>query len=160
MLFQEAFSIGFFVFFALAAITDIIDGPIARKLNVSSKIGAILDSIADIFFALCIIVVVFPVIELTLLSYLLVGGVFFCKIISIIFTYVRFKEIISYHTTLIRVAAWFVFSFPIWVMFFNENIVVLVLSILMYVVYTEEFLITGLSKEKPSANIKSVFHKL
>ena len=33
--------------FIIAALTDIIDGPIARKLNVTSKLGRMLDPLAD-----------------------------------------------------------------------------------------------------------------
>jgi CDP-diacylglycerol---glycerol-3-phosphate 3-phosphatidyltransferase len=33
--------------FMIAALTDIIDGPVARKLNVTSKLGRMLDPLAD-----------------------------------------------------------------------------------------------------------------
>ena len=36
-----------FVLFVITGITDLIDGPIARKLNVASKFGRILDPLAD-----------------------------------------------------------------------------------------------------------------
>jgi len=36
-----------FVLFVITALTDIIDGPIARALNVTSKFGRILDPLAD-----------------------------------------------------------------------------------------------------------------
>jgi CDP-diacylglycerol--glycerol-3-phosphate 3-phosphatidyltransferase len=36
-----------FTVFVIAALTDIIDGPIARKLNVTSKMGRMLDPLAD-----------------------------------------------------------------------------------------------------------------
>jgi CDP-diacylglycerol--glycerol-3-phosphate 3-phosphatidyltransferase len=36
-----------FIVFLTAALTDIIDGPIARKLNVASKFGRMLDPLAD-----------------------------------------------------------------------------------------------------------------
>ena len=36
-----------FATFMVAGITDIIDGPIARKLNVASKLGRMLDPLAD-----------------------------------------------------------------------------------------------------------------
>jgi CDP-diacylglycerol--glycerol-3-phosphate 3-phosphatidyltransferase len=36
-----------FIIFVAAGLTDIIDGPIARKLNVASKFGRMLDPLAD-----------------------------------------------------------------------------------------------------------------
>jgi len=36
-----------FAIFVIAGLTDIIDGPIARKLNVASKLGRMLDPLAD-----------------------------------------------------------------------------------------------------------------
>lgn len=36
-----------FVLFIIAGITDLIDGPIARKMNVTSKFGRIVDPLAD-----------------------------------------------------------------------------------------------------------------
>lgn len=36
-----------FVIFVAAGVTDIIDGPIARKLNVASKFGRMMDPLAD-----------------------------------------------------------------------------------------------------------------
>jgi CDP-diacylglycerol---glycerol-3-phosphate 3-phosphatidyltransferase len=36
-----------FVIFVIAGLTDIIDGPIARKLNVTSKFGRMVDPLAD-----------------------------------------------------------------------------------------------------------------
>ena len=36
-----------FIIFIIAALTDIIDGPIARKLNVASKFGRMLDPLVD-----------------------------------------------------------------------------------------------------------------
>jgi CDP-diacylglycerol---glycerol-3-phosphate 3-phosphatidyltransferase len=36
-----------FTIFVIAGLTDIIDGPVARKLNVASKLGRMLDPLAD-----------------------------------------------------------------------------------------------------------------
>ncbi|MGA2070002.1 MAG: CDP-alcohol phosphatidyltransferase family protein [Sedimentisphaerales bacterium] len=36
-----------FAVFVIAGLTDIIDGPVARKLNVASKLGRMLDPLAD-----------------------------------------------------------------------------------------------------------------
>jgi CDP-diacylglycerol--glycerol-3-phosphate 3-phosphatidyltransferase len=36
-----------FIIFVIAALTDMIDGPVARKLNVASKFGRMVDPLAD-----------------------------------------------------------------------------------------------------------------
>lgn len=49
------------VIFAMASLTDILDGYLARKLNQQSKLGAILDPIADkLFITTAFIILAFP----------------------------------------------------------------------------------------------------
>ena len=50
MLTFPVFSAGFYFFYMLAGITDMIDGTIARKLGTESKFGRNYDTIADIVF--------------------------------------------------------------------------------------------------------------
>lgn len=49
----------FWMFCLLAGISDIVDGYVARKFNSQCAMGAKLDSIADLVFALSIFIVVF-----------------------------------------------------------------------------------------------------
>ncbi len=44
---RSAFLDTAFVIFVIAGLTDIVDGPIARKLNVASKFGRMLDPLVD-----------------------------------------------------------------------------------------------------------------
>jgi len=156
LLFAEPLSVMFWVFFGLAATTDLIDGPIARRLKVSTNFGSALDTTADIFFLICIMVCVFPILEITTQSYVLIGSVFLLKIISLSYAYIKFKTIVSYHTYLIKFLALFIFTFPFWILFFDVNLIILVLAILQNIAYIEELLITRKS-ERPDANIKSAF---
>ena len=47
LLLIEPLSTPFFVVYILCCVSDVIDGYIARKTNTASKIGEILDSVAD-----------------------------------------------------------------------------------------------------------------
>jgi len=155
--FSEPLSIPFWIFYGLAATTDLIDGPIARKLKAKSNFGATLDTTADIFFLLCIMFCVFPILEITVFSYICIGTVFLFKAISMVYAKIKYKKIVSYHTYFNKILALFLFSFPIWIVFVDENIIIPVLAALQISVYIEELLITRMS-DTPDANIKSIFH--
>ena len=156
LVFSVPLSMMFWLFYGLAAATDLIDGPIARRLKADNNFGSALDTSADIFFLLCMMVCVFPILEITTQSYVLIGSVFLLKIISLSYAYIKFKTIVSYHTYLIKFLALFIFTFPIWILFLDVNLVILILAILQNGAYTEELLITRKS-DKPDANIKSIF---
>jgi len=155
--FSAPLSMRFWLFYGLACTTDLIDGPIARKLKVNSNFGSTLDTSADIFFLICIMVCVFPILEITIQSYVLIGTVFLFKGISLSYAYIKFKMVVSYHTYFIKFMALFIFTFPFWILFLDINLIVLVLAILQIVAYIEELLITRIS-DKPDANIKSIYH--
>ena len=155
--FSEPLSMLFWVFYSLALATDIIDGPIARKLEVNTNFGSTLDTIADLFLVICLIVCIFPILEISTRSYILIGIVFLLKGISIIYAYTKFKKVVSYHTYFIKFSAVVIFAFPVWIFLFDENLVILVLATLQIAVYIEELFITRIS-DKPDANAKSVFH--
>jgi len=147
----------FWIFYGLAVTTDLIDGPIARKLEADSNFGSILDTIADIFFVICMMVCIFPILEISIQSYILIGSVLLFKVISLLYAYIKFKTIVSYHTYLIKFLAIFIYTFPIWILFLDENLIILVLAILQSGGYAEELLITRIS-DKPDANTKSFYH--
>jgi len=159
LVFSVPLSVTFWLLYGLAATTDLIDGPIARKLKVNTNFGAALDTSADIFFLICMMVCVFPILEITTQSYALIGSVFLFKIISLGYAYAKFKTVVSYHTYLIKFLALFIFTFPIWISFLDVNIIILVLAVLQNIAYVEELLITR-KNDTPDANTKSVFrHK-
>lgn len=52
-------SLSFFYLYLICGLTDVLDGYIARKLEVTTSFGAVLDSIADTLFFLALVVTLF-----------------------------------------------------------------------------------------------------
>ena len=50
MIFTEPLSPCFYILYAVCGLTDMIDGTVARITNTQSKMGALLDSVADMVF--------------------------------------------------------------------------------------------------------------
>ena len=57
-------SLPFAVLYLLCGLTDVLDGFIARKLHTESEKGAMLDSIADLFFAVVYAVKILPILRI------------------------------------------------------------------------------------------------
>ena len=54
----------FWVIYGLCGVSDMLDGYLARKLNAESKIGAVVDSVADICFVACCAIRLIPVVRI------------------------------------------------------------------------------------------------
>ena len=50
IVFLEPFSLAFFLVYGLCGLTDALDGFIARKFHLESKVGSVLDSVSDLIF--------------------------------------------------------------------------------------------------------------
>ena len=61
LLLLSPLSVPFAVLYLLCGVTDVLDGIVARKLHIESEKGAILDSIADLFFAVTCAVKILPI---------------------------------------------------------------------------------------------------
>ena len=59
-------SLPFVVLYLLCGLTDVLDGYIARKLHTESEKGAMLDSIADMLFAVVYAVKILPILKIPL----------------------------------------------------------------------------------------------
>ena len=60
LVFTKPLSLYFYIVYTLTGITDALDGFIARKFNLTSKTGALLDSIADLLFYAVMLVMIIP----------------------------------------------------------------------------------------------------
>lgn len=99
MLFFIGNSIIFYVLFFLACFSDFLDGYLARKYQISSKLGAIIDSVSDLVFVmilLCVFYFKFKIIVIELWIQIVIIAVI--RIFNIILGLIKFKQLVMYHT--------------------------------------------------------------
>lgn len=75
-------SLGFYVCYLVAGISDMIDGTIARKLGTSSKFGEKLDTVADFVFAAAALFKLLPVMKISMSIWIWTGLIAVIKLIT------------------------------------------------------------------------------
>ena len=150
-------SIKFFIIYTLVGLTDALDGYFARKFNVQSRVGATLDSIADLIFYFVILIKLMPTL-LAVLPNLVWYGVAIVVILRIfcyIFVAIKFHKFASIHTYLNKLSSLVIFLLPYFVISsFLRNYAFVVVSITLLAV-TEEIIIH--TTAKTYATKKSLF---
>ena len=76
----------FVAFYLLCGVSDVLDGYIARKMHTENEKGAMLDSIADLFFAIAYAVKILPLLSLPLWVWIWTIVIAVTKIINILIT--------------------------------------------------------------------------
>ena len=113
LLFCMPLSPPFFVLYAAAGSSDIIDGRIARKTNTATKFGAKLDTIADFVFVAVCLIKLLPILNIPIWLYIWIAVITFIKAANIAAGYIRNKEFVSVHSVLNKAAGLLLFVFPL-----------------------------------------------
>ena len=132
----------FLVGYILIGATDALDGFLARALNQVTRLGKILDTVADILFyfsTLFFIVFFYPdIIEAnTVLLFVFLG--FYLS--AYIFSWIKFSKPMQIHTNLLRLNASFVYFLMILSHFFDTTYVVTFILLSFILGYIEELAI-------------------
>lgn len=72
----------FWVIYVLCGVSDMVDGYLARRLNAESKVGAVLDSVADICFVVCCAIRIMPVVQIPTWLWIWAGLIVVIKIVN------------------------------------------------------------------------------
>lgn len=112
LLVPDAFSPAFFVLYALAGLTDMLDGYVARRTNSESELGAKLDSIADLVLAIVCLVIILPAIDLPAWLWVWVAAIVLAKAVNVASGLVVEKRLVMPHTIANKVAGFVVFLVP------------------------------------------------
>ena len=88
----------FWTLYTLCGLSDMLDGWLARKLQLESKTGAVLDSVADIIFVVCCAARLLPVVEIPVWLWIWAGVIIFIKMVNQVSALVVFKRSCFPHT--------------------------------------------------------------
>jgi len=154
----EPLSGTFFIWYALAGFTDMIDGTIARKTNSVSKAGAVLDSIADLVFLVAAAVKLLPVIcpRLPYWSLVAILGIAITKLLAYLVGAIRFRRFVALHTILNKASGAVLFFLPFFLKSVDLKIIVAVACGVAGIAAIEELFCQILMKQY-CPDIKSIF---
>ena len=99
LLLCDVTDVAIWIIYALCGISDIADGWLARKLNCVTKMGAMLDSMADICFVACCAWKLLPILELPQWLWLWAGVIVAIKIVNQLSAIVMCGHCCFHHTT-------------------------------------------------------------
>ena len=119
LLFCPALSPAFYVLYLTAGLSDMTDGPIARKMGRVSEFGSKFDTVADfVLVAVCLYKLI-PVLHIPtpLIIWIIVIAVI--KAINLISGYVMRKEIVVLHTAMNKVTGVMLFVLPLTLAFID-----------------------------------------
>ena len=104
LLFFRVESCAFWVIYFVCGLSDMADGYLARKLGCESKVGALLDSLADLAFVICCYFKLMPVLAFPKWLWIWGGVIVAIKVINQISALVMYKKCIFLHTIANKVA--------------------------------------------------------
>jgi len=108
-----AFSVPFYIFYAAAGITDMIDGTVARKTHTTSAFGAKLDSAADLVFVAVCMFRILPVLSLPVWVLVWIGVIVIIRIVGAGIRYRKHRRIEPEHSVMNKVSGAVVFAVPL-----------------------------------------------
>ena len=114
MIFLEALTLPFFLVYGICGLSDALDGFLARKLKVSSKVGSMLDSIADLLFYFVMMMKILPVMAelLEWQHWMIIIIPTILHLLAYLICMIKFKKFSSLHTYANKVLSFLVFAFP------------------------------------------------
>jgi len=160
LLFIEPFSSVFFIVYTLSGFSDVLDGFIARRFNLTSPLGARLDSIADLLFYAVMVLRIFPRLweELPVWIWYIVAVIILLRIASYVTAAVKYHCFASLHTYMNKVTGAAVFCIPFFMLAPWPVSVALCLAACAIAAFStvEELMMHLISKEYHEG-VKSIF---
>lgn len=112
LLFCMPLSLPFYVLHTAAGLSDVFDGLIARKTNISTQFGAKLDTFADIVFAAAVLIKILPILNLPVWIIIWVGVIALIKIVNIVVGFIHRHTLTAVHSVINKVTGALVFILP------------------------------------------------
>jgi CDP-diacylglycerol--glycerol-3-phosphate 3-phosphatidyltransferase len=150
LLFTSPLSPVFFIIYIICGLTDMIDGYLARKMRITSKLGSKLDSIADMVFIAVMIVILVPILNLSKWILIWILLIAIIRIISVIIALHKYHKFAGLHTYSNKATGLALFCFTILLNFTEIHVLASVMCTMASLSAVEELIIQLFSKELDS----------
>ena len=113
LLFCPTFSAWFYALYALGGVSDVLDGFAARHWGKETKLGAQLDTIADVVFSVIVLIKVIRAVRLPTWMLVWIIGIALIKCVNVISGFVKYKRFVSEHTVMNKLCGVLLFAVPL-----------------------------------------------
>ena len=132
------FSTFFYFLYVVCALTDMLDGFLARKLNAVTKLGQCLDSLADLMFFVAVSIRVVPLLSPEPWMLIWSGLILAIKVVTLLIGFVKFHEFSFLHTYENKLTGLLLFAYPALIGWFGMLIPTAVVCVVATVTAIEE----------------------
>ena len=157
LLFFQAMSVPFLILYACCGFTDMLDGAIARKTHTESKLGATLDSIADLVMVVIVSVKLIPVIfwQIQAWCFVMIAAIALIRILAYLIGIAKFHCIASLHTILNKSTGAVLFLFPFYMILIDIRIASAIACVIALCSAIEE-LFCEIKMKEYNPNVRSI----
>ena len=141
LLFFHPLTVWFFVLYAIAGLSDMLDGYLARRYQAQSELGARLDSAADFLLCVVLLIVLIPFYHWPLWVIIWIAVIAVIRLAALLVCYLRFRQFAFLHTYLNKATGLLLFLSPVLLWLLGLNIAAIVLCTIATVSAFEELLI-------------------
>ena len=156
LLFFRPLSVWFFVLYAIAGLSDMLDGYFARRFQAQSELGARLDSAADFLLCVVLLIVLIPFYHWPLWVILWIAAIAVIRLAALLVCYLRFRQFAFLHTSLNKATGFLLFLSPVLFWLFGLNATAIILCLVATISALEELLLDCIAIDFNS-NRKSIF---
>lgn len=147
----------FFLLYVLSGVTDMLDGPVARRTHTESRTGAKLDSLADAVFLAAVLYRLLPVLHLSRHFLWTLALICLLRCGAWLVGYRKYRRFAALHTLANKVTGAALFCAPCLLPWFPPNVLCPGLCLLAALSAGEELTIQCLSREF-DPDIRSILH--
>ncbi|MNO49863.1 CDP-diacylglycerol--glycerol-3-phosphate 3-phosphatidyltransferase [compost metagenome] len=158
LLLIEPMSNTFWIVYFLCGFSDMIDGYLARKLNLQSQLGEKLDSLADTVLVVVMAAVLIPELSISIEICIWIVMIAIIRMASLLIGYYKFHAYVSLHTYANKATGLLLFGAPFFIDKINIYILGAILCTIASLSAIEELVIQIRSSEL-SRNVTSIIGK-
>lgn len=158
LIFVKPFSAVFYAIYIICGFSDIMDGFIARKAGTTSRLGAKLDSIADMTMVGVLLVVLYPIINPAVGIVIWIISIGIIRLASVVVALKKYKTFASIHTYGNKITGIVIFVFPMLLPYINTTVLMYIICAVASISAIEE-LIIQLTSSHLELNKQSIFIK-